>query len=366
MLGGCCRHRGIVTTSLDRFIASLVAPSNEHADQARQYHQRLAKPVGSLGRLESLGSQLCGIYRVVPPPPMSAAVAVFAGDHGVVKEGVSAWPSEVTAQMVLAIADGTAAVSVLARASGASVKVIDVGVGTTFSGSDNNIDVRRVRAGTANLVREPAMTVYEAEEALSVGADIAAELFAGGANVLVGGDVGIGNTTAATALISAICDVDPSLVTGRSPGIDEVAHRHKVAVVHDAVARCGSPDDPVELLAELGGLEIAALAGFYIAAASLQVPVILDGVVCVAAALIANEIDPIVSRYFVAGHRSKEPGAAVGLGRLRLEPLLDLELRLGEASGAVLALPLLDSAGRILREMATLDSAAISGPDERK
>jgi nicotinate-nucleotide--dimethylbenzimidazole phosphoribosyltransferase len=356
-----------VTVSLERLIASLVAPSNDHADEARVYQRQLAKPVGSLGRLESLGSHLCGIYRMVPPPPMSAAVAVFAGDHGVVKEDVSAWPSEVTTQMVATIATGGAAVSVLAQAAGATLRVVDVGVMTSLSTATvTGVDVRRVRAGTANLVREPAMSVDEAEAAMSVGADIALELISAGANVLVGGEMGIGNTTSAAALISSICDVEPALVAGRGAGIDDDTHRHKVSVIHDAIARCGQPDDPVELLAEIGGLEIAALVGFYIAGAAMRVPVVIDGVVCVAAALVANEIDPIVSRYFVAGHQSQEPGATVGLGHLHLRPLLDLELRLGEATGAVLALPMIDAAGRVLREMATFTSASVSAPDERQ
>jgi nicotinate-nucleotide--dimethylbenzimidazole phosphoribosyltransferase len=364
MLG--VREGNIVTVSLERLIASLVAPSNEHADEARVYQGQLAKPVGSLGRLESLGSHLCGIYRVVPPPPMSAAVAIFAADHGVVKEDVSAWPAEVTTQMVATIASGGAAVSVLAQAAGATLRVVDVGVMSSLSTTGAGVDVRRVRAGTANLVREPAMSIEEAEAAMSVGADIALELIATGANVLVGGEMGIGNTTSAAALISSICEVEPALVAGRGAGIDDETHRHKVSVIHDAIARCGQPDDPVELLAEIGGLEIAALVGFYIAAAAMRVPVVIDGVVCVAAALLANEIDPIVSRYFVAGHRSQEPGASVGLGHLRLRPLLDLELRLGEATGAVLALPMVDAAGRVLREMATFAAASVSGPDERQ
>jgi nicotinate-nucleotide--dimethylbenzimidazole phosphoribosyltransferase len=365
MLG--VRDGNTVTASLERLIASLVAPSNEHADEARNFQRQLTKPVGSLGRLESLGSQLCGIYRVMPPPPLSAAIAVFAGDHGVVKEGVSAWPSEVTAQMVANITNGGAAVSVLARAAGATLRVVDVGVMSSLSTIPvPGVDARRVRAGTANLVRESAMSVDEAEAAMSVGADIALELISAGANVLVGGEMGIGNTTSAAALISAICDVEPALVAGRGAGIDGETHRHKVSVIHDALARCGQPDDPVELLAEIGGLEIAALVGFYIAGAAMRVPVLIDGVVCVAAALVANEIDPIVSRYFVAGHRSQEPGASVGMGHLHLRPLLDLDLRLGEASGAVLALPLVAAAGQVLREMATFESAAVSGPDERQ
>jgi nicotinate-nucleotide--dimethylbenzimidazole phosphoribosyltransferase len=348
-----------VSTLVERLIAALLAPSHEHADEARRYHAQLTKPVGSLGRLESVGSQLCGIYRQVPPPPMSAAVAVFAGDHGCVVEGVTQWPSEVTAQMVANIASGGAAVAVLSRSSGATLTVVDVGVAGPVQQNSGALD-RRVRSGTANIRHAAAMTVAEADAAMAVGAEVALALIAGGANVLVAGEMGIGNTTPAAALIAAICDVDPAMVTGRGTGIDDAMHRTKIDVVHDALARCGQPDDPVELLSEIGGLEIAALTGFYVAAAAKQVPVVLDGVISVAAALVANELDLIVSRYFFAGHRSVEPGAAIGLGHLHLTPLLDLELRLGEASGAVLALPLLDAAGRILREMATFESAAIA------
>jgi nicotinate-nucleotide--dimethylbenzimidazole phosphoribosyltransferase len=348
-----------VSTLVERLIAQFVAPSHERADEARHYHTQLTKPAGSLGRLESLGSQLCGMYRQVPPPPMSAAVAVFAGDHGCVAEGVTQWPSEVTAQMVANIASGGAAVSVLCRSNGVSLTVVDVGVAAPIPTNSGALD-RKVRSGTANIRTGPAMTLAEADAAMTVGAEVALELIASGANVLVGGEMGIGNTTPAAALIAAICDVEPQAVTGRGTGIDDAMHRTKIDVVHDALARCRQPDDPVELLAEIGGLEIAALVGFYIAAAAKQTPVVLDGVITIAAALVANEIDPIASRYMIAGHRSVEPGAKVGLGHLHLTPLLDLELRLGEASGGVLALPLVNAAGAILREMATFEAAAVS------
>jgi nicotinate-nucleotide--dimethylbenzimidazole phosphoribosyltransferase len=351
-----------VLPQLDRLLASLVSPSNEHADQARRYHATLTKPSGSLGRLESLGAQLSGIYRAMPPPPAKPAVALFAGDHGIVAEGVTPWPSEVTAQMVRNIATGGAAINAIALSTRATLYVIDVGVAGPPIDHPNVLN-RRVRSGTANFHRQPAMTVDEAEQAIAVGATIANELIESGANVLVGGEMGIGNTTPAAALIAALCDEDPINVTGRGTGVDDAMYAHKVRVIAESIDRCGGPDDPIQLLAELGGLEIAALAGFYIGAAALRVPIVVDGVICIAAALVANEIDPIVSRYMVSGHRSTEPGASIGLSALRLRPLLDLEMRLGEGSGATLALPLIDAAGAVLRDMATFDSAAVTERD---
>lgn len=344
-------------------IASLAAPGHEVADSARRYQASLTKPVGSLGRLESLGSQLCGIYRTMPPPAMVPAVALFAADHGVVVEGVSPWPSEVTAQMVANICNGGAAVSVLTKTFGATLSIVDVGVANPLP---NWFELpgllhRRVRGGTGNILRGAAMTLAETEAAMTVGAEVATQLVADGANVLIGGEMGIGNTTSAAAIISSICGADPRSVTGRGTGADDDMYRLKTQVVADAIARSGEPDDPVELLAELGGLEIAALTGFYVGAAARSVPVILDGVISVAAALVAHEIDALTSRYMIAGHRSQEPGATLGLAHLRLQPLLDLELRLGEASGAILALPLVHAAGVIMREMATFEAAAISG-----
>jgi nicotinate-nucleotide--dimethylbenzimidazole phosphoribosyltransferase len=321
---------------------------------------QLTKPPGSLGRLESLGIQLAGIAGVCPPPvPTPAAVAVFAGDHGVVAEGVTAWPSEVTAQMVANFVGGGAAINVLARQAGASVTVVDVGVAGDVTGlgpDGDRIRHRKVRPGTANLAEGPAMTTDEALDALEVGATVAAELVAGGARALV---TGVGNTTASAALIAALTGDRADKVTGHGAGVDDAGRARKVAVIDRALARLAPDADAVTVLAEVGGLEIAALAGFIVGGASQRVPVVVDGVIAGAALLVATRLAPTVAELVVAGHRSVEPGAAAVLRHLNLDAVLDLDLRLGEGSGATLALPLLEAAARILAEMATFDDLGI-------
>jgi nicotinate-nucleotide--dimethylbenzimidazole phosphoribosyltransferase len=327
----------------------------------------LTKPPGALGRLEDLGRQLAGISGVVPPPvPAPVAVAVFAGDHGVLKQGVSPWPQEVTAQMVANFATGGAAVNVLAASIGASVTVVDVGVATDLpvpALDSPTVRHRRVRAGTADLFTEAAMTRAEAQEALDVGADIAAELVAGGARCLVTGDMGIGNTTPSAALVAALTGRPAAEVTGRGTGIDDATLDHKVSVVRTAVDRIDGGADPTEVLAEVGGLEHAALAGFIVGAASAGVPVVVDGVIALSALVVAHALVPEVLPYVVAGHRSVEPGASAALDHLGLDPLLDLGLRLGEGTGAVLAVPLVQAAARVLGEMATFDEAGVTDKD---
>jgi nicotinate-nucleotide--dimethylbenzimidazole phosphoribosyltransferase len=331
------------------------------AADARQL--RLTKPAGALGRLEGLGRQLAGIARSVPPPvPEPVAVAVFAGDHGVLKQGVSPWPQEVTAQMVANFAVGGAAVNVLAASIGASVTVVDVGVATELPPpalSSPAVKHLRVRPGTADLSTEAAMTGDEARQALDVGATVAADLVAGGARCLVTGDMGIGNTTPSAALIAALAGVPAARVTGRGSGIDDATLAHKVGVVAGAIGRLAADADPVDVLAEVGGLEHAALAGFIVGGAAAGVPVVVDGVIALSALLVAHALVPEVLPYVVPGHRSVEPGATVVLERLALDPLLDLGLRLGEGTGAVLAVPMLQAAARILGEMATFDEAGV-------
>ncbi|MEY2589710.1 MAG: nicotinate-nucleotide--dimethylbenzimidazole phosphoribosyltransferase, partial [Acidimicrobiaceae bacterium] len=334
---------------------------------ALAHHDRLTKPRGALGRVEALGAHLAAIAGEDPPPiPTPAAVAVFAGDHGVVARGVTPWPQEVTAQMVANFVAGGAAINVLARQAGASVTVVDVGVATDLDvmGLTNapGLQHRNVRRGTADLTAGPAMTRQEAEAALDVGATVAAELIAAGARVLVTGEMGIGNTTPSAALIAAITGSSPAEVTGRGTGIDDATLARKITAIEAALGRLGSDAaaDPVNLLAEVGGLEIAALAGFIVGGASQRVPVIVDGVIALAALLVASELCPNAARYAIAGHRSTEPGATAALSHLGLEPLLDLGLRLGEGSGACLALPIVEAAARILNEMATFDAAGVS------
>jgi nicotinate-nucleotide--dimethylbenzimidazole phosphoribosyltransferase len=329
--------------------------------EAAQYLDRLTKPRGSLGRLEDLGIRLCAIYGTCPPPvPEPVTVAVFAGDHGVVAEGVTPWPQEVTAQMVANFCSGGAAINVLARHAGADVVVVDVGVATAIPTDSEALVHANVRLGTRNLAVEAAMTTAEATSALDVGVDVALRAVSGGARLLVTGDMGIGNTTSAAALIAACTGRRPEEVTGRGTGIDDAMLARKTAVIERALSRIPPGADPLVVLAELGGLEIAALCGFVVGAASSRVPVLVDGVIAAAASLLATAFAPDAAGYLIAGHRSSEPGASVVLEELELSPVLDLGMRLGEGTGAALAVPTVQGAARILREMATFDAAGVS------
>jgi nicotinate-nucleotide--dimethylbenzimidazole phosphoribosyltransferase len=329
---------------------------------ARALQDRLTKPRGALGRLEDLGAQLAGIAGACPPPvPAPIAVAVFAADHGVVREGVTPWPQEVTAQMVANFCRGGAAINVFARQTGASVTVVDVGVATDLGDLPGLVE-RRIGRGTANMLEGPAMSVDDATRALDVGAEIAADLVGAGAGGLATGDMGIGNTTSAAALIAAFTGHPAAAVTGRGTGIDDAALATKVAVVERALERHAAAiaQGPLGALAAIGGFEIAALTGFIVGGAAARVPVIVDGVIADAAALVAGALAPDVVTCCVAGHRSPEPGATVALAHLGLDPVLDLGMRLGEGTGACLAVPVIQAAARVLREMATFDAAGVT------
>jgi len=345
----------------------LHAPLDVEAQRRAEQHQlRLTKPPGSLGRLEAVGAQLAGIASMFPPPlPRPAVIAVFAGDHGVHAQGVSPWPQEVTAQMVGNFLTGGAAINVLARQAGADVVVVDVGVASELPEVPNLL-VRKVRPGTADLAVGPAMPVDDAQRALDLGAEVAARLVRDGARCLVTGDMGIANTTPASALIAALIDRPASGVTGRGTGIDDDRLRRKtelVAAVADR-ARQRHGDDALAILAEVGGLEHAALAGFVAGATALQVPVVVDGVISASALLVASRLVPGVEEGVIAGHRSVEPGASAVLGVLGLRPMIDLDMRLGEGTGAALALPLVEAAARVLAEMSTFDQAGITEKSE--
>jgi nicotinate-nucleotide--dimethylbenzimidazole phosphoribosyltransferase len=347
---------------------------------ARDRQDRLTKPRGALGVLEDVSVRLSGIAGTCPPPmPEPAAVAVFAADHGVHAQGVSPWPQEVTRQMVANFVAGGAAVNALAGQTGSAVLVVDVGVATALGGlipdqaivsdatavspDSARLLERAVRRGTADLSVGPAMTRDEAIAAIEVGITVAAELVGAGYRCLLTGDMGIANTTASAALIAAFTGASAAAVTGRGTGIDDATHAHKVVVVDSALSRHAAvvaEADPVEIVAALGGLEHAALAGFILGAAVHRVPVLLDGVIAGAAALVAAALAPAALDACVAGHRSAEPGHSVALTALGLTPLVDLELRLGEGSGAVLALPLVRAAVAVLREMSTFDAAGVT------
>lgn len=341
---------------------ALIRPADEAATaEARERQDRLTKPRGALGSLEDVSIRLAGLAGTCPPPPPApAVVAVFAADHGVHAQGVTPWPQEVTLQMVGNFLAGGAAVNAFAAQTGARVVVVDVGVAGALDDVPELL-ARKVRAGTRDMTVEPALTREEAVQALEVGIDVAQRLVAEGARCLVTGDMGIANTTASAALIAVLTGSDPALVTGRGTGIDDAMLAHKTDVVRRALD-LHSPDaaDPLGALAAVGGLEHAALAGFVLGAAAARVPVVLDGVIAGAAALVAAALSPDCLAACVAGHRSAEPGHAVALAHLGLEPLLDLGLRLGEGTGAVLALPLVQAAVRVLTDMATFDSAGVA------
>jgi nicotinate-nucleotide--dimethylbenzimidazole phosphoribosyltransferase len=369
-------HRAVLAwmaTRIGTFAAAsaLCPPVDDDAtDATRVHHLRLTKPPGSLGQLEAIGAQLAGIAAETPPPlPRPAATAVFAGDHGVHAQGVTPWPQEVTTQMVANFLAGGAAVNVLARQAGSEVVVVDVGVAGDIpaprvSGTElaSRLIDRNVRRGTADLATGPAMSVDEAHRALDAGAEVAAMLVDGGARCLVTGDMGIGNTTPSAALIASLTDRPAASVTGRGAGIDDQLLTRKTAVVAAAAARARYQhgNDVVAVLAEVGGLEHAALAGFVVGAAALQVPLVVDGLIAASALLVASRLVPGVERCVIAGHRSVEPGASAVLDELGLDPMIDLGLRLGEGTGAVLALPLVEAAALVLHEMATFDQAGVT------
>ena len=347
--------------TLETTVAAIRPADGTAMAAARDLHGRLTKPAGSLGALEELSIRLAGLAGACPPPmPEPATVAVFAGDHGVHAQGVSPWPQEVTAQMVANFVAGGAVVNAFARQAGADVMVVDVGVAIPLHGGANLLDAN-VRRGTRDMTVEPALTRDEARAAVETGIRIAHELVDAGAKCLLTGDMGIANTTPAAALIAAFTGTEAGAVTGRGTGIDDEMHAHKVVVVASALARHRpDPADPLGVLATVGGLEHAALAGFILGAAELRVPVIIDGVIAASAALAAAAFAPDAVAAMVAGHRSAEPGASVALAHLGLEPLLDLGMRLGEGSGAVLALPVVFAAVRVLHEVATFDAAGVS------
>ncbi|HET6771694.1 MAG TPA: nicotinate-nucleotide--dimethylbenzimidazole phosphoribosyltransferase [Acidimicrobiales bacterium] len=352
---------------------ALVAPlDGQAADGARARQLHLTKPPGSLGRIEDVSAQLAGISgEALPPLPRPAATAVFAGDHGVHAQGVSPWPQEVTTQMVANFLAGGAAVNVLARQAGAQVVVVDVGMAGDVAPAPaapagpaaSALLDRKVRRGTADLSTGPAMTVDEAQQALDSGAEVAALLVAEGARCLVTGDMGIANTTPSAALIASLTDRPATAVTGRGTGIDDVLLTRKTALVAAAAARARYQHgcEPIAILAEVGGLEHAALAGFVVGGAALQVPVVVDGVIAAASLLVASRLVPGVEHCVIAGHRSVEPGASAVLAELGLDPVLDLGLRLGEGTGALLALPLVEAAARVLHEMSTFGEAGVAG-----
>jgi nicotinate-nucleotide--dimethylbenzimidazole phosphoribosyltransferase len=332
------------------------APSNEAYAAARALSDGQAKPLGALGDLEELAAWVAACQGACPPRQLDdVRVVVFAGDHGVAADGVSAYPVEITPAMVYGIAAGHAGVSALAAANDVRVSIYDLGVAVDFPDLPAEVSRFKVRRSSGAIQLADALTRDEVEAALAAGDTIAAEQIADGAQLLIAGDLGIGNTTIAAALIAATLGVPAAAVTGRGTGIDDGALVHKTALVEAAIARAGDRvTDPVERLAALGAADFAAAVGFISGAARRGVPVLLDGVIAVAEALVAEDYAPGTKAWLRAGHRSTEPGQALALDRLGLKPLVDFSMRLGEGSGAVLAVPMVRSAVAALTGIAQL------------
>jgi len=329
------------------------------AAQARL--DQLTKPLGSLGRLEALARQLAGITRTLRPSVSRKVIVTIAADHGVAREGVSAYPQAVTGQMVYNFLRGGAGINVLARHVGARVVVVDMGVAIDLTRHPDLV-VKKIGYGTRNLVNGPAMTNDEARRAIEAGREIVACEIERGADMVGTGDMGIGNTTASSAITAAITGQPVKLVTGRGTGIGDAIYEKKLAVIQRALdVNHPDPADPLEVLAKVGGFEIAGLVGVILGGAVARRPVVIDGFISGAAALIATALEPRVHSYLIASHRSQEPGHQIILEQLGLQPLLDLDLRLGEGTGGALAMSLVDAACKVLNEMATFEEAAVSG-----
>ena len=338
-------------------------PDNGAREQAIARQAMLTKPTGALGRLEDVSVWLAGVQGRCPPlAPKHIRVVIFAGDHGVAAAGVSAYPSEVTAQMVANFVAGGAAVNVLARSVGAGVRVVDMAVGSDLPVLVLPAEVTKwkVRRGSGRLDVEDALTRPETVQAVNAGKAIADEEIDAGADLLIPGDMGIGNTTPAAVLIGVLTGHEAELVTGRGTGIDDAALARKRAVVAAGIKRAEGAEGALALLQAVGGADIAAMAGLLAQAAVRRTPVLLDGLISGAAALLAQRLAPGASAWWAAGHRSVEPAHEVALDTLGLTPLIDLGLRLGEGSGALLAVPIVAAAADILGGMATFGEANVS------
>ena len=341
-------------------IPDIPIPNIEARQAAEARQLQLTKPTGSLGVLEKLSTRLAAITGKTVLEFPNKAVIVCAADHGVTAEGISAYPSEVTPQMVLNMCYGGAAINVLARQAGARFTVIDVGVASDIPPHEN-LHILKVARGTKNMAKEPAMAMPEVLDALNVGMNVASMEIANGLDLLAVGEMGIGNTTAATAITAAITGLPVAELTGRGTGVDDAGLQHKINVIEQALA-LHKPDrqDPYDILRCVGGLEIAAMAGVMIGAAAGRVPIVIDGLISSTAALVAAQIAPAIRSYFIAGHQSVEIAHRTILKQLGLRPLLNLDMRLGEGSGAVLAFHIVEAAARTLNEMATFAEAAVS------
>jgi nicotinate-nucleotide--dimethylbenzimidazole phosphoribosyltransferase len=343
----------------------IIQPLNQSAMQfSRQRQNQLTKPAGSLGRLEELSIQLAGITGKNIPQIKDKVIIVMAGDHGVVKEGVSAYPQEVTPQMVLNFLHGGAAINVLSNHIGARVVVVDMGVANDIDTDDEKLIRRRIGLGTMNQVQGQAMKREQAQESIQSGIEIALTEISKGADIIGTGDMGIGNTTPSAAIACALMNVPAEKIAGRGTGVDDDGLKRKIFAIEKSL-QVNQPNakDGLDVLAKVGGFEIGGLAGVMIGAASKNIPVMVDGFISTAAAMIAVTIAPQCKDYLIFAHRSKENGHALMLDWLGVKPLLDLDLRLGEGTGAALGISLAEAACKILSEMATFGEAGVSEKD---
>lgn len=348
--------------SFEKYVKEIKPASKDLYELCAIRQTKLTKPPGALGFLEAVACKFGSISAAFPPSvPVKPVVCVFAGDHGVLDEGISPWPQEVTLQMVANFLSGGAAINAIAKQVGATVVVIDIGVAGDTSGFKGLVS-RKVRSGTGNLAREDAMSIEEVKDAIQVGVDVAASEISKGADLLVTGDMGIGNTTPSSALISWFAGEDIVNTTGRGTGIDDAMMSVKENAIRAAHQRLreSQVQDPVAVLGAIGGLEIAGLVGLIIGGCHAGVPIVLDGLIADSAAVVAHALNPNIVDYLFAGHRSTEPGAKVALEMLDLRPILDLDLRLGEGTGGCLSIPIIQAAVRSLVEMATFDEAGVS------
>lgn len=347
---------------IDKVISEIIPADPNWRKKAEQRIATLTMPPWALGRLLDLSVDLAGMTRSIDPPVGRRAVVVVAGDHGVVEEGVSAFPQEVTVQMITNFTQGGAGVNVLADQAGARVIVVDAGVAGDLDDlvKSGAIVSRRIAPGTGNIANGPAMSREQAFGAIETGIAIALDL-SESTDLIATGEMGIGNTTPSSAIVSAMCNTAPDHVTGYGTGIDQQSRRHKSDVVARAIRQnLPDPNDPIDVLSKVGGYEIGAIAGLILGAAKARKPILVDGFISTAGALLAQGLCPAATDYMIASHRSLEPGHAIALERLGKKPLLDLELRLGEGTGAVLAMHLVEASVRILTRMATFEEAGVS------
>ncbi|MFH1651493.1 MAG: nicotinate-nucleotide--dimethylbenzimidazole phosphoribosyltransferase [Chloroflexota bacterium] len=351
-------------TGLAKTIASIAPLDTEAAAAARTRQDNLTKPPGSLGRLEELSIQLAGIQGRAIPQIKHKAVIVMAGDHGVVAEKVGNWPQEITAQMVANLLAGGAWINVLSRQAGARVVVVDMGVAADLP-AGKGLVARKVARGTGNIRRGPAMTPAQAQQVVETGIEVINAEAASGLDIVGTGDMGIGNTTPSSAICAVLTDSSVREVTGRGTGLTDEQLAHKVAVIEEALKQ-NHPDParPLEVLAGVGGFEIGGLTGVILGAAARRIPVMIDGFISGAAALVAAALAPAVRDYLIAAHLSAEPGHQIMLRHLGLKPLLTLEMRLGEGTGAALGIMLAEASARVLAEMATFAEAGVSEKEE--